>query len=157
MDIRKIKKLIELLEQTDLTEIEVTEDKESVRLSRLQAASTTQVAVPAAMPYAPQPQQAGPAPQSAKEDTHHAAAATDMPSGHTLKSPMVGTFYLSASPGAKPFVEIGQQVDVGDVVCIIEAMKMFNQIEADVSGKITARLVENGDPIEFGQPLFMIE
>lgn len=153
MDIRKIKKLIELLEKTDLTEIEVKEDKESVRLSRggHYAAAPTQNIIQTPTPIA------APAAVVSNEESSKAVSQSINEEGHRLKSPMVGTFYLSATPGAKPFVEIGQHVEVGDVLCIVEAMKMFNQIEADRAGKVTARLVENGDPVEFGQALFIIE
>lgn len=148
VDIRKIKKLIELLEASNLTEIEITEDKEAVRLSRaVQAAPAIPMAAPAA-PVIPAPQVVAaekPVEDMQDENKHH------------VTSPMVGTFYLSATPGSKPFVEIGQQVEAGDTLCIVEAMKMFNQIEADRSGKVTARLVENGQPVEFGQELFIIE
>jgi acetyl-CoA carboxylase biotin carboxyl carrier protein len=145
MDIRKVKKLIELLEESQCTELEIREGEESVRISR---AST--VAQPAV--YAPAPVMAAAAPQ----------AETSTPtekkiSGHAVKSPMVGTFYRSSSPDAKPFVEVGQSVKVGDVLCIIEAMKMFNQIEADKSGTVSAILVENAEPVEYNQPLFTIE
>ena len=150
VDIRKIKKLIELLEASDLTEIEITEDKESVRLSRVvQAAPMAPTVIPAAMP-AVAPAQTAAAPTNS-------AAEVEAEDKHHVTSPMVGTFYLSSTPGAKPFVEIGQHVEVGDTLCIVEAMKMFNQIEADKAGKVTARLVENGQPVEFGQELFIIE
>ncbi|MAZ78030.1 MAG: acetyl-CoA carboxylase, biotin carboxyl carrier protein [Legionellaceae bacterium] len=153
VDIRKIKKLIELLESSNLTEIEITEDKESVRLSRaVQAAPAAPIHIPAA------PVATAAAPQPATPSATDAPAAeTADDDKHYVTSPMVGTFYLSSTPGAKPFVEIGQRVEVGDTICIIEAMKMFNQIEADKAGKVTARLVENGDPVEFGQELFIIE
>lgn len=145
MDIRKIKKLIELIEESGVTEIEIQEGEESVRISRYTPGPGMPTAqpgwsVPAAGPAAPAP-----------------AAAQQPPAGHTLKSPMVGTFYRSAAPGAKPFVEVGQRVAIGDVVCIIEAMKMFNQIEADYAGVVVQILVENGQPVEYDQPLLMIE
>ena len=146
MDIRKVKKLIELLEESQIAEIEIHEGEESVRISRLQAAAPV-AAAPVAY-AAPAPAAAAPA--------ETAPAEPAKPEGHTVTSPMVGTFYEASSPGAKPFVEIGQQVNVGDTLCIIEAMKMLNQIEADKAGTISARLVENGQPVEFGQSLFVI-
>ncbi len=146
MDTRKIKALIALLEESDVTEIEIHEGEESVRISRHKQVVAAPVA--AAMPVAA-------APAAAAVAAAPAAPAT--PSGHEVTSPMVGTFYRSSSPGAKPFAEIGQQVSEGDTLCIIEAMKMLNQIESDKSGKIVAILVENGQPIEYGQPLFVIE
>lgn len=153
MDIRKIKKLIEMLEESQLTDLEIREGEETIRLSRAQAA--------APMMYAPQmafPGQAMPAPAMPAAGTASAAPAESaLPSGHVLTSPMVGTFYRSPSPNAKTFVEVGAEVKVGDVVCIIEAMKMLNQIEADKAGTIKAILKENGQPVEFGEPLFVIE
>jgi len=157
MDIRKVKKLIELLEESQVAEIEIHEGEESVRISRaspgLQAPVVMQAApmAPAAMPAAPPA--AAPA---AVAETAVAPAEETVPGGHAVTSPMVGTFYEAASPGAKPFVEIGQQVSPGDILCIIEAMKMLNQIEADKGGTVTAKLVENGQPVEFGQSLFVI-
>lgn len=152
MDIRKIKKLIELLEESDLAEIEVQEGEESVRISRhgrhVQAA-------PAPVHYAPPPQQApaqAPEPQEAPAEPVPA-----MPRGHVINSPIVGSFYRAPAPGAPPFVEVGQRVAVGDTLCVIEAMKMFNQIESDRDGVVAAILVENGQPVEYGQPLFVIE
>ena len=145
MDTRKIKALIALLEESDVTEIEIHEGEESVRISRhKQVIAAPVAAMPAAAAPAAAPAAAAP-------------AAPAQPSGHEVTSPMVGTFYRSSSPGAKPFAEIGQQVSEGDTLCIIEAMKMLNQIESDKSGKIVAILVENGQPIEYGQPLFVIE
>ncbi len=155
MDIRKIKKLIELIEDSGVAEIEIKEGEESVRISR-----ATPNPMPA--PYAIPPQGYMPPPM-ATEPTAPAAAAPavdDAPpevEGHTVTSPMVGTFYRAPSPGASPFVETGQAVAVGDTLCIIEAMKMLNQIESDVAGKVKAILVENGSPVEYGQPLFIIE
>ena len=159
MDIRKVKKLIELLEESQVAEIEIHEGEESVRISRaspgLQAPVVMQAApmAPAAVPAAPPA--AAPAPAAVAE-TVAATAEEGVPEGHMVTSPMVGTFYEAASPGAKPFVEIGQQVSPGDTLCIIEAMKMLNQIEADKGGTVTAKLVENGQPVEFGQSLFVI-
>ncbi len=151
MDIRKVKKLIELLEESGIAEIEIREGEETVRISRYgQGAAPVMMSAPAA--HAPAPAAAAPA-------TNPAAApvAPAAPAGHTVDSPMVGTFYRASSPGAKPFVEVGQRVNVGETLCIIEAMKMLNQIEADKAGTVAAILVENGQPVEFGQPLFVIE
>lgn len=150
MDIRKIKKLIELLEESDLTEIEIVEGEESVRLTRGGAAAApvqTSVAVPAQAPAQAAPAEPGPVAPDEEES---------IPEGQLVRAPMVGTFYSSSSPEAEPFVSMGQKVAVGDTLCIIEAMKMFNQIEADVSGTVVAVLVENGQPVEFDQPLFVI-
>ena len=146
MDIRKIKKLIELLENSSLTEIEIVEGEESVRLARggmLQAAP-----MPAA-PVAAAPVIAAPAAEQLEEEDQ-------IPEGEAVLSPMVGTFYGASSPEAKAFVSLGQRVGVGDTLCIIEAMKMFNQIESDVSGTVVAILAENGQPVEYDQPLFVI-
>lgn len=151
MDIRKIKKLIDLIEESDIAEIEISEGEESVRISRyssvapVQYAAAAPVAVAAAAP-APAPAAAAPA-----------APAEEKISGHVIKSPMVGTFYRSASPGSAPFVEVGQSVAAGQTLCIIEAMKILNQIESDKAGKIKQILVENAHPVEYGQPLFIIE
>ncbi len=147
MDIRKVKKLIELLEESQIAEIEIHEGEESVRISRLQAAAP--VASGACC-------LCGAGTGCAAAAAVAAPAEPAKPEGHTVTSPMVGTFYEASSPGSKPFVEIGQQVNVGDTLCIIEAMKMLNQIEADKAGTISARLVENGQPVEFGQSLFVI-
>lgn len=159
MDMRKIKKLIELIQSTGVAEIEIKEGEESVRITREVKVAPMMMAAPSI--------QAAPAPQAAPQSTGEnrtdtaaktpEAAATPGPDKHVLKSPMVGTVYLSATPGSKPFVEIGQSVKAGDVICLIEAMKMFNQIEADKAGTITSRLVDNGTPVEFNQPLFVIE
>ena len=152
MDIRKVKKLIELLEESGVAEIEIHEGEESVRISR---ASSTVAAAP--MMAAPAPVAAAPAPAAAPaSEAHPEAPATDI-SGHAVKSPMVGTFYRAPSPGATPFVEVGQSVNVGDTLCIIEAMKLLNQIEADKAGTVKAILVENGQPVEYDQPIFVIE
>ncbi|MBB3062170.1 acetyl-CoA carboxylase biotin carboxyl carrier protein [Microbulbifer rhizosphaerae] len=148
MDIRKIKKLIELLEESDIGELEIKEGEESVRISR----GSAHLAAPAAFaPVAPPPA-AAPAPAPAAAEPESVPAL----SGHQVKSPMVGTFYAASSPGAEPFVKEGQQVKVGDVICIVEAMKMMNQIEADKAGTIEAVLVEDGQPVEFDQPLVTI-
>ena len=149
MDIRKIKKLIELLEESGIAELEIKEGEESVRISR--QSTTLQAMAPQMQMMAPQ--QAAPAPAPAAP----AAVVAEPEIGHQVKSPMVGTFYSAASPTSGPFVVQGQQVNVGDTLCIIEAMKMMNQIEADKSGKIKAILVEDGSPVEFDQVLFIIE
>jgi acetyl-CoA carboxylase biotin carboxyl carrier protein len=152
MDIRKVKKLIELLEESGIAEIEITEGEESVRISRYNGPPQQMVmqAAPMAM-AAPAAAPAGGAAAAA------APAAPALPAGHAVKSPMVGTFYRAASPGAKSFVDVGQSVKEGEVLCIIEAMKMMNQIESDKAGVVKAILANNGDPVEFGQPLFIIE
>lgn len=158
MDIRKIKKLIELLEDSSLSEIEIVEGEESVRLSRgggmmsgvpmmQQPMAMAPMAAPAAAPAATVPEPAAAAGGS-EEDS--------IPEGQVVRAPMVGTFYGASSPEADDFVSMGQQVSVGDTLCIIEAMKMFNQIEADFSGTVVAILAENGQPVEFDQPLFVI-
>ncbi|HIQ15214.1 MAG TPA: acetyl-CoA carboxylase biotin carboxyl carrier protein, partial [Leucothrix sp.] len=150
-DIRKIKKLIELIESSDIAELEIIEGEESVRISCNPPAH-----VVAAAPVAtPAPVAAIPAP--AEGFSSPAVEAPDHPSGETIDSPMVGTYYCAASPTSSPFVTIGQTVSIGDTLCIIEAMKMLNQIESDKSGVIKAILVENEQPVEFGQPLFVIE
>jgi acetyl-CoA carboxylase biotin carboxyl carrier protein len=156
MDIRKVKKLIELLEESGIAEIEIHEGEESVRISRHGSQMpmiTTLAAGPMAMAgYAPNLAPVIPAPSEEAAEAKPAA-----PSGHVVKSPMVGTFFRAPSPGSKAFVEIGQQVKIGDTLCIVEAMKMMNQIETDKSGTVTAILVENGQPVEYGEPLFVIE
>lgn len=149
MDIRKIKKLIELLEESDIGELEIKEGEESVRISR--GGSAAQPAAPvysAPAPVAP----AAPAPSAAVSEMESKPEIR----GHAVKSPMVGTYYSAPSPGAEPFVRVGQQVKVGDVICIVEAMKMMNQIEADKAGTIGAILLEDGQPVEFDQPLVTI-
>src|SRR5437016_3939550 len=153
MDMRKIKKLIELIQSTGVAEIEIREGEESVRITRETNKIPTMImAPPVTMPSAP----AQPATETKAEAI--ASKPTEATSDkHTIKAPMVGTVYLSATPTAKPFVEIGQTVKIGEVICLIEAMKMFNQIEADKAGIITARLIDNGTPVEFNQPLFVIE
>lgn len=151
MDIRKIKRLIELLEESGINEIEIKEGEESVRISRggtIAAAPAVQhFSLPATAPAAPQLAAAAPAPAAEKE----------VPAGHTVRSPMVGTFYAAPAPGAKNFADVGQRVKAGDPLCIIEAMKMLNQIESDKDGVVKAVLVENGQPVEYDQPLFIIE
>lgn len=150
MDIRKIKKLIELLHDTDVAEIEISEGEESVRITR---AGGNQVFVQSPQMPASQPMMAAPA-QAAPAAT--STAAPSEPAGHQVKSPMVGTFYRSPSPDAGAFIEVGKSVNKGDTICIIEAMKMMNQIEADASGTVLAILVDDGDPVEFDQPLVVI-
>lgn len=154
MDIRKIKKLIELLEESGVAEIEIREGEESVRISRKMDSNTTQYVMAHSPQMNPQPQ-AQTAPPAASSET--APAAPAVPEGHIVTSPMVGTMYRAPAPDQPPFVEIGAKVKAGDTLCIVEAMKMLNQIEADKSGVITAILVENGQPVEFGQPLFVIK
>ncbi len=148
MDIRKIKKLIELIEESDIAELEIKEGEESIRINRYSAAPATVSYVPAPSPTAGAP--------AAVVNTAAAPVEAKI-TGHVVKSPMVGSFYRSASPGSKAFVEVGQAVKVGDTLCIIEAMKILNQIEADKSGVISKILVENAEPVEYGQPLFIIE
>lgn len=155
MDIRKIKKLIELVEESGIAELEITEGEESVRIHR----GGSQVAAPIQYAPAPMPQVAAPAPVAAAPvaAAPAAEAAPAEPTGHLVRSPMVGTFYRSSSPGAAAFAEVGQQVKVGDTLCIVEAMKMMNQIEADKAGVVKEILVDNQQPVEFDQPLFVIE
>ncbi len=156
MDIRKIKKLIDLIQESDVAEIEISEGEESVRISRNSSSAPVH--------YAPQPQSyqapapapsAAPAP-AASSDADTKAAQKASNEANAIRSPMVGTFYRSSSPEAAAFVEVGQQVNAGDVICIIEAMKMFNQIEADRSGTVKAILVEDGHPVEYDEPLIVI-
>ncbi|HTW37304.1 MAG TPA: acetyl-CoA carboxylase biotin carboxyl carrier protein [Steroidobacteraceae bacterium] len=154
MDIRKVKKLIELLEESGIAEIEIKEGEESVRISRF-AHGATLMHVP---PTFPATASIGSAPAgqpspAAREE----AAPRPRPNEHVVTAPMVGTYYAASTPGGKPFVEIGDEVSIGQVLCIIEAMKMMNQIEADKAGRITSIMAKNGDPVEFGQPLFVIE
>ena len=153
MDIRKVKKLIELLEESGIAEIEIKEGEESVRISR---GGSSVISTAAPYPYAAPPIQAAtlPSPDSTGQADSDSAEKI---SGHEVCSPMVGTYYEAPSPGAKPFVTVGQKVEVGDTLCIIEAMKMLNQIESDKSGTIKAILAENGQPVEFDQTLFVIE
>ena len=150
MDLRKLKKLIDLVQESGISELEVTEGEEKVRIAKhstgpAPANYVTQAPVMHAAPAAAAPAAAAPA-----------ASDPGLPEGHVVKSPMVGTFYRASAPGAKPIVEIGQTVAVGDVLCIIEAMKLMNEIEADAAGTIKAILVENGEPLEYGEPLFVI-
>jgi acetyl-CoA carboxylase biotin carboxyl carrier protein len=160
MDIRKIKKLIELLEESGIAEIEIKEGEEAVRISRLPPAGAAvqpyaQLVHAAALPVAAgAPARAAEGPAAAHAES---AAPKPKPNEHVITAPMVGTFYGSPSPGAPPFVEIGDEIKVGQVLCIIEAMKMMNQIEADKAGRLASVMAKNGDPVEFGQPLFVIE
>jgi acetyl-CoA carboxylase biotin carboxyl carrier protein len=156
MDMRKIKKLIELIQSTGVAEIEIREGEESVRITR-EVHQPTPMAFPPAAAVTMAPPQAAPAPVEPAAAKTGGAASTPAADKHAFKAPMVGTVYLSPSPGAKEFVTVGQHVEAGQVICLIEAMKMYNQIEADKSGTITARLVDNGTPVEFNQPLFIIE
>ena len=148
MDLRKLKKLIDLVQESGISELEVTEGEERVRIAKhygTVAAPVQQYAIPAAMP----PAAAGASAVRLDDDD-------DLPEGHVVKSPMVGTFYRSSSPGAEAFVEVGQAVKEGDTLCIIEAMKLLNEIEADATGVIKAILLDNGEPVEFGEPLLVI-
>ena len=150
MDLRKLKKLIDLVEASGIAELEITEGEEKVRISRSTSSIQTQVVgtgLPVSQPASP----------TTAAVPAAAAATAILPEGHIVKSPMVGTFYRSSAPGANPFVEIGQTVKAGDTLCIIEAMKLLNEIESDKSGTIKAVLVENGQPVEYGEPLFVIE
>ena len=159
MDIRKIKKLIELLEESGIAEIEIKEGEEAVRISRMPAPNTMpsypQFTHVQSLPVAVSPQLEAPAKAAAAPAVE--AAAKPKPNEHVVTAPMVGTFYASPSPGAKAFIEIGDEIKVGQVLCIIEAMKMMNQIESDKAGKVTSIMARNGDPVEFGQPLFVVE
>ncbi|MFU8895165.1 MAG: acetyl-CoA carboxylase biotin carboxyl carrier protein [Gammaproteobacteria bacterium] len=146
MDIRKVKKLIELLEESGIAEIEIHEGEESVRISRHPTGGSW-----------PVPQQIVTAAPAAAPAASETAPAAPPPAGHTVTAPMVGTYYSAPTPGAKAFVHIGSEVAIGDTLCIIEAMKMMNQIESDAAGTVVAILAENGDPVEFGQPLFVVE
>lgn len=154
MDMRKVRKLIELIKETGIAEIEIKEGEESVRITR--EVNKGAFIAPATPPtyMAPENSATVPAPRTDDAAQKTVTATADKP---TLKAPMVGTVYLSSSPGVKPYVEVGQAVKPGDTICLIEAMKMFNQIEADKAGTVTAILVENGMPVEFNQPLFVIE
>jgi len=154
MDLRKLKTLIDLVSDSNVSELEITEAEGKVRIVKsgpAPVAYTSHMAAPASAPVAAAPVAAAPAPAAA------APAVEAAPAGHQVKSPMVGTFYRSSSPGAKAFAEIGQQVKEGDTICIIEAMKILNEIEADKSGTITQILAENGQAVEYGAPLFVIE
>jgi acetyl-CoA carboxylase biotin carboxyl carrier protein len=161
MDLRKIKKLIDLLEESNLTELEIKEGEETIRLSRASRSA------PAPIPQAPAPVthvHVEQRPSASHAPSHGASSSSEsghssgreLPDGHVMRAPMVGTYYASPSPDAPPFVKVGQQVKAGDVMGIIEAMKMFNQIEAEVSGTVTAVLAASGHPVEFDEPLFVI-
>lgn len=151
MDIRKVKKLIEMLEESSLAEIEINEGEESIRISRASSVvpAAPMMAAPAAPAVAPAP--------AASAAAESEVGGKELPSGHAVKSPMVGTFYSAPSPGAKPFASVGDSVSVGDTLCIVEAMKMLNEIEADKSGVVKAILKENGQPVEYGEALFIVE
>ncbi len=150
MDIRKVKKLIELLEESDVAEIEIHEGEESVRISRTSGVVAAPLMTAAAPAVAPAPAAASPT------SGDSGSAEPEEPAGHLIRSPMVGTFYRAPSPGARPFVEEGQSVADGETLCIIEAMKILNQIESDTAGKVVEILVENGQPVEYNEPLFVI-
>ena len=155
MDIRKVKKLIELLDESGIAEIEITEGEESVRISRVSRASAPPPYAPA---YPPPPPAAPAAPQAAPHAAAPAQAASEPEEeGYAVTAPMVGTFYSASSPGSPPFVQVGDRVKQGDVLCIVEAMKMMNQIEAEVAGTIKSVRVQNGEPVEYGQVLFVID
>ena len=154
MDLRKVKALIDLVEKSGISELEITEGEERVRISRATVAAIAPPPMMAAPVAAPIPV-AAPVPPTAAE-TRAAEAAAAEADGHPVKSPMVGTFYRAASPAGKPFAEVGQTVAEGDTLCIIEAMKLLNEIESDRSGVVKAILVENGQPVEYGEPLFII-
>jgi acetyl-CoA carboxylase biotin carboxyl carrier protein len=155
VDIRKVKKLIELLEESGISELEITEGEESVRISRHPRGVASQLLAPATVQQAALPiTAAGPATTAVSQQS---GTPDRRKADHTVTSPMVGTFYSAPSPGAKSFVEIGSEVKPGHVLCIIEAMKMMNQIESDKAGRVTSILAKNGEPVEFGQALFVIE
>jgi acetyl-CoA carboxylase biotin carboxyl carrier protein len=156
MDIRKIKKLIELLEESGIAEIEIKEGEEAVRISRMPAGAGA-AQPPQVTHLAPAATSSAPPATGGEAAAVESAALKPKPSEHVITAPMVGTFYASPSPGAKPFVEIGDEIKVGQVLCIIEAMKMMNQIEADRAGRLASVMARNGDPVEFGQPLFVVE
>ncbi|MBR0566690.1 acetyl-CoA carboxylase biotin carboxyl carrier protein [Azoarcus sp. L1K30] len=149
MDLRKLKKLIDLVQESGISELEVTEGEEKVRIAKHLAAAPQ-------MAYMPAPAQPAPAAAPVAVTVAAEVDANALPEGHVVKSPMVGTFYRASAPGAKPLAEVGQSVSEGDSLCIIEAMKLMNEIECDASGTIKAVLVENGQPVEYGQPLFVI-
>jgi acetyl-CoA carboxylase biotin carboxyl carrier protein len=153
MDLRKLKKLIDLVQESGIMELEVTEGEEKVRISRSGSVPGNQYVMAAPSSYQPGPP---PVAQTAVAAVPAVPAAAAEPEGHVVKSPMVGTFYRSAAPGTKSFVEVGQNISAGETLCIIEAMKLLNEIEADQGGIVKAVLVENGQPVEYGQPLFVI-
>ncbi|MGH8751357.1 MAG: acetyl-CoA carboxylase biotin carboxyl carrier protein [Burkholderiales bacterium] len=152
MDLRKLKKLIDLVEESGIAELEITEGEEKVRIARVNQSSVQATVTPSAQPVA------AVTPRATVTEAAPATAAAPAaePEGHVVKSPMVGTFYRAAAPGGKAFVEVGQRVNAGETICIIEAMKLLNEIEADSAGVIKEILVENGQPVEYGQPLFII-
>ncbi|HSG76733.1 MAG TPA: acetyl-CoA carboxylase biotin carboxyl carrier protein [Burkholderiales bacterium] len=161
MDLRKLKKLIDLVQESGIAELEITEGEEKVKIVKGGEATVTPLAPAApapgaAAPAAPAAAPAAPAAPAAAGAPAAASVAEPVAEGHVLKAPMVGTFYRSASPESKAFIEVGQSVKAGETVCIIEAMKLMNEIEADATGVIKAILVENGQPVEYGQPLFII-
>ena len=161
MDIRKVKKLIEMLEESEVSEIEIHEGEESVRISRVSSIAPPLPAAAPAIQVAPAPVASAAPTGSAAGAAESGAAATPPPEpeleGHIVKSPMVGIFYEAPAPGKPPFVELGQAVTSGDVLCVIEAMKIMNQIEAETSGTVSKIMVENGEPVEYGQPLFVLK
>jgi acetyl-CoA carboxylase biotin carboxyl carrier protein len=160
LDIRKIKKMIELLEESGIAEIEIKEGEETLRIARVLPGQTTFVQAPAAIPAAlpaPAAQPAFPGPAAPVNGTESGGGPRVAASEHIVTAPMVGTYYSAPSPGAKAFIEIGDEVEAGQALCIIEAMKMMNQIESERAGRIKAILVKNGEPVEFDQPLFIIE
>lgn len=158
MDLRKLKKLIELVEESSIAELEITEGEEKVRISKSGSGVQNYAFMPPAMPAVmPAAQHPASAPEANKVEGAASSNQNPLPDGHIVKSPMVGTFYRAASPGATPFAEVGQSVKAGDTLCIIEAMKLLNEIEADKSGVIKAILCENGHPVEYGEPLFVIQ
>lgn len=156
MDIRKVKKLIELLEESGIAEIEIKEGEEAVRITRSHGGAAAPMQY-----FAPPPAYGGPAPPAAAAAAAPLVASAEpepeLPPGKVVTAPMVGTFYTAPTPGADPFLEVGSEVTIGQTLCIIEAMKMMNQIESDQAGKVVQILVENGEPVEFGQPLFLID
>jgi acetyl-CoA carboxylase biotin carboxyl carrier protein len=153
MDLRKLKKLIDLVQESGIAELEITEGEEKVKIVKGGVVAVSQAPLAAPPPAAPAPESRSAAPAAAAPPPAEPAAGQE---GHVLKAPMVGTFYRSSSPDAKPFVEVGQPIKEGQTICIIEAMKLMNEIEADASGVVKAILVENGQPVEYGQPLFII-
>lgn len=160
MDLRKLKKLIELVEESSIAELEITEGEEKVRISKPGSGVQNYAFMPPPMPAAisaANPVTTALSSEAVQSAELNGSNSKSVPDGHVVKSPMVGTFYRAASPGASPFVEVGQSVKAGDTLCIIEAMKLLNEIEADKSGVIKAILLENGQPVEYGEPLFIIE
>ena len=160
MDLRKLKKLIELVEESSIAELEITEGEEKVRISKSGSGVQNYAFMPPGMQPVMSPvqqQTSAPGPEAANANESSVAEKNAIPDGHIVKSPMVGTFYRAASPGASAFVEVGQRVKEGDTLCIIEAMKLLNEIEADKDGVIKAILLENGQPVEYGEPLFVIQ